>query len=556
MNFNIIRPLKSLVRRLVDNSTPAPPKPSPTPAPAATRPAATPFRSEPASPRHNGAHHQNGRGIELPLKPILAGLPLELQARVINVDVSIVTIMIPLEKILSQLSRGVVQISFGELRQAAPGLFTMENDRDRVMVPLPLGEILSRLNPALISCRRVQSQVQVPEDVLSPFDDRNQSRTLVIGPAKPPAAAPAAAAPAAAPPPVVLPPARPAAEPAPEPIIPPARANITFAPTPAPPAAPSPIPLSARHFTRPTQEPPSPLAPDPAPAPAAAAPEESGSLLVNVSSLAEAWPEAIRRELLLLNLAEARVALPVESVELALKQGRIVFSWKTLRAWLRPAPPPAASIHDATVLELPLKVVAPLFLARQKEASPGQKKVWVDSAIPNLFFGGTPPPAGGPPPAAPAPPKPTDTNYYVWDDTSDTVRAEGEEGKSGPSPGTKFVAKYATPNEVVSRAASLEGVAGALVALPDGLMVASRLAPEVNGDTLAAFLPQIFAKISQCTRELRMGELNNVNFTVGNIPWKIFRVNAIFFAAFGSAREPLPTAQLAALAAELDHKAK
>jgi len=87
-------------------------------------------------------------------------------------------------------------------------------------------------------------------------------------------------------------------------------------------------------------------------------------------------------------------------------------------------------------------------------------------------------------------------------------------------------------------------------------MVASRLAPEVNGDTLAAFLPQIFAKISQCTRELRMGELNNVNFTVGNIPWKIFRVNAIFFAAFGSAREPLPTAQLAALAAELDHKAK
>ena len=49
-----------------------------------------------------------------------------------------------------------------------------------------------------------------------------------------------------------------------------------------------------------------------------------------------------------------------------------------------------------------------------------------------------------------------------------------------------------------------------------------------------------------------MGELNNLNFTVGNVPWKIFRVNAIFFAAFGRAGEPLPTAQLAALAAELD----
>ncbi|HEX2972468.1 MAG TPA: roadblock/LC7 domain-containing protein, partial [Tepidisphaeraceae bacterium] len=125
-----------------------------------------------------------------------------------------------------------------------------------------------------------------------------------------------------------------------------------------------------------------------------------------------------------------------------------------------------------------------------------------------------------------------------------------------PTPGTRFVTKYATPNEVVSRAAALPGVAGALIALPDGLMVANRLPAELNADTLAAFLPQIFGKVSQCTKELRMGELNNLNFTVGNVPWKIFRVNAIFFAAFGQAREPLPTAQLAALAAELDHNPK
>jgi hypothetical protein len=86
--------------------------------------------------------------------------------------------------------------------------------------------------------------------------------------------------------------------------------------------------------------------------------------------------------------------------------------------------------------------------------------------------------------------------------------------------------------------------------------VASHLSPELNGETLAAFLPQIFGKVTQCTKELRMGELNNLHFTVGNIPWKIFRVNAIFFAAFGRVGEPLPTGQLAALAAELDHKPK
>ena len=87
-------------------------------------------------------------------------------------------------------------------------------------------------------------------------------------------------------------------------------------------------------------------------------------------------------------------------------------------------------------------------------------------------------------------------------------------------------------------------------------MVASRLAADLNGDTLAAFLPQIFGKLSQCTKELRMGELNNLHFTVGNVPWKIFRVNAIFFAVFGRAGEPLPTALLASLAAELDRKPK
>ena len=78
----------------------------------------------------------------------------------------------------------------------------------------------------------------------------------------------------------------------------------------------------------------------------------------------------------------------------------------------------------------------------------------------------------------------------------------------------------------------------------------------MNGDTLAAFLPHIFGKVTQCTKELRMGELNNLSFTVGNVPWKVFRVNAIYFAAFGRPGEPLPGVQLAALAGELDHRAK
>jgi hypothetical protein len=47
-----------------------------------------------------------------------------------------------------------------------------------------------------------------------------------------------------------------------------------------------------------------------------------------------------------------------------------------------------------------------------------------------------------------------------------------------------------------------------------------------------------------------------VSFTVGNVPWKIFRVNSIYFAAFGRLGEGFPKAQLAQLAVGLDRKSK
>ena len=299
--------------------------------------------------------------------------------------------------------------------------------------------------------------------------------------------------------------------------------------------------------------------------------------LVPLMTLAEGWPEDVCKEIVQLELVSAKVGLPVEDIQQALRQGRVSSSWQTVRSWIKPAPLSMVSPHDAVMLDLPLKVVTPLFMAHQKVAKQSQEKVAVDETIPNLFFGfpqteaapiSTPrasapavpspaaPVSAASAPAAPAPAKPVDTNYYVWEDDSDQPRANEVEVKPASTPGTKFTGRFSTPNEVIARAAALEGVSGALIALPDGLMVASQLAPDLNGETLAAFLPQIFGKVSQCTKELRMGELNNLNFTVGNIPWKIFRVNAIFFAAFGKPGAPLPTSQLAALASELDHKPK
>jgi len=526
---------QKLLGKLAD--APAHPKPSPV---QSVPPLAPPIAKAPPTPP--APVHSNGKGVELPLRPIIAGLPLELQPRLKNQDAGALTICVPLEKILSQLSSGVVKISFGELRQAAPDLFSAETDRDNVPVAVPLAEVLSRLNPALIRRRREQKLVEVPADIQSPFNRHGQGLVLSTSPPLPEAApAPRLRQTTTAPPPSP---------------VPPARSSLTFTPAPAPPTAAPSTPV------RPAREPSAGHAPPKAPATAPSAPRPQAPnepLLVALSSLAEGWPEAVRREIVQLSIVDAKMALPADVIERALKQGRVAFTWKMVRSWIKPAPLPAVSAHDATLLELPLKIVAPLFLARQHEANRAQRKVAVDADIPNLFFGfpQTEPAAAKAAPRSTAPaPKPADTNYYVWDDTSDRAKLQEDGTGAGPSPGTKFVAKYATPNEIVSRAASLDGVTGALIALPDGLMVASRISSDLNGETLAAFLPQIFGKVNQCTKELRMGELNNLNFTVGNVPWKIFRVNAIFFAAFGRAGEPLPTAALAALAAELDHKPK
>jgi predicted regulator of Ras-like GTPase activity (Roadblock/LC7/MglB family) len=513
---------------------------------------------------------------------VLDALPLELEPLVLNRDSGEDTITIPMDRVLSQLNRGSVKITFGELRRMAPQYFSESSDRDKTLVHLPLAEILTRVNPTLITRRRAQRQVEVPDEISSPFDQENQAATFSVGPSKP-APAPARTAPvrqtAPQPPPAAIPPrggmrSAPTPPPAfadPFPIpstvaatrpvrdLPAAPQRPTQYPTPQYPTAQQPAPQQPPRQQPPRQAPPAPPAPVFAPAPAARQPAADPSnspdvLLVNLTALAESWPEAIRRDVIQLNLVDAKLALPYEAVEQSLKQGRIAFSWRTVRSWIKGPGAASASAHDGTIVELPLKIVAPLFLARKNETSEEKTRVNIDAEIPNLFFGF--PQQADPAPTA-AVSKPVDTNYYVWDDTSDVARVdEGEFKRPAPTPGTRFINRCATPNEVVSRAAALEGVAGALIALPDGLMVASQLSPDLNGDTMAAFLPQIFSKVTQCTKELRMGELNNLHFTVGNVPWKIFRVNAIFFAAFGHTGKPMPTGQLSSLAAELDHRAK
>lgn len=498
---------------------------------------------------------------------------------------------------MSQLPLGAVKIPFGELRRAAPEVFTAAADCDAVLVALPLGEVLSRINLAKLARRADQQVVQVPEDITSPFGPDGRGLTLLsaekpagnstrfikpanagqpkspspLGPIPPRATAPAPPSPAVVPVParIVTPPApetpitpiapipfqsgSTAAPPKPVPGIPIARpVTPVSSPVPPPPAKIKPAGGNGQGFVPIVET----FVPSPSvPVSGASAAAAGDCLTVPVTSLMNNWPQTIRLELAQMAAVESAVAFPLDVLEKGLRAGKVAFPWKLLRAWMRPVVPPHVSAHDAATLEIPLSVIAPLFVSRRSALLTGQRKVAVDENIPDLFFNGVPSASSGisnaAPVNAPVPVKTPDTNYYVWGDTDDTSPSVEP---AAVAPASEVAQHFTTPNEVVQRAMALEGVVGALVALPDGLKVASEVPKELNADTLAAFLPQLFGKVSQASKELRMGELNNLSFTVGNVPWRIFRVHSVYFAAFGRAGQSLPKAQLTALAAELDRK--
>ena len=537
----------------------------PVPAAPAVPPPATKNVSTPPRPA-------NPDEIELPLGAVVAVLPLDLKAKLMAAPPADLTIRLPAETVISQLAFGAVKISFGELRQLAPGIFANSGgELDSKLVSLPLGEILPRVNPALLA-RRAVKKVEVAAEISGPFADRGRGFSFTTQPLKAAATPPPPASPEPVKPVAFAAPVTPR-QVAPPPVAPqfPLRSITPAAPLTPRSVTPAANGGNGRHDTglvlppglRLASMPGNGLAavPPPAkisPAPAVPRPEPAPpTIMAPLGDLCENWPAELKHEILRSTLANATVPLDGSILVPGLKRGRVAMTWKQLRLLAQPSS--AASVNDGLEVELPLKVIAPLFLAAQKNSLKPQAKAAVASDIPDLFFGFPQPAAAPAAPVIPPLPKPAetkvpDTNFYVWGENGEVPQADEVGLRRGENPQTDFMSRQAHPKEVVSRAAALPGVAGAVVAMQDGLRVASQVPAELNADTLAAFLPQIYERVNQCTRELRMGALNNINFTVGNVPWKIFRVNAVYFAAFGRANEPLAAAPLAALAVELDRK--
>lgn len=294
----------------------------------------------------------------------------------------------------------------------------------------------------------------------------------------------------------------------------------------------------------------------PAPATKPAAPTQPADaksfLTLELKSLSEHWPEAIRREVERGNLGSLKVALPLDAIEGGLRYGKVELGWKQLCDCIQDLPPgvPAPANTEARLL-LPLNVVAPLFM--QLRAPARQTRNADLSHIPDVFSGGRAPAPKGAPgenaPAVPASPaKPA------------VVPAPAPVAKKPPQNLAELFGepnkRNWTPNEIVHRTCGLPGVAGTLIALQDGLLVAQCMPPEWKTETLAAFLPQIFGRMTQYTKELKMGEVKHITLAVEQGVIQIFNAGIIYFAALAKTGAELPKLELNIIATELSRHTK
>jgi predicted regulator of Ras-like GTPase activity (Roadblock/LC7/MglB family) len=299
-------------------------------------------------------------------------------------------------------------------------------------------------------------------------------------------------------------------------------------------------------------------APKPAPAPAAAPAEVSGAIRVELQRLMDNWPQAVTEEVAELGLKDQFVELPMGEIESGLRSGKIVFTWNQVRGWMPAvAKVIATSPNDSAPLELPLRVIAPLFLAQKKVGSTGPKAKSADfDAIPNLFGPGagaaTPQVANAAPVAAPAS-KPV----------APPVASSAPIKMAAPAPAPAVVkpkpqtiaevlggepGANTTPGEIARRAASLSGMSGALICTNDGLVVAEHFVSPVGSETFCALMTQMFNRVTGYAKELRLGGPTEVGFVIDGATYQVFQTPRVFVIAVGKPGEALPVHELRIIA--------
>jgi predicted regulator of Ras-like GTPase activity (Roadblock/LC7/MglB family) len=459
----------------------------------------------------------------LPLPVVAESWPDGVRQELAQIKIPDAKIALPPVEICEGLKRGRIQYPWRTLRswiQPTP-IYATPSPHDDEMLELPL-RTLTPLFLDFIRANPVNRQAADAENITEFFRKAEQASGTT-----PELLQPLFAAPAGTPVVVPAPLVAPASLPAPQ-IIPPA------APMAVPAAPAAAVPTTSAEPTI-----------------------ENGYLCLPLTLIANGWPEPVMHDMASFGLGASRVEIPLPFVEAGLKAGRLDFAWRELCGWLNPPSKPAQiSINGENRISLPLGLIAPLFL-KSRGGAQARKRTNVAEDIPDLFNAAGKPLAPPPASAAPAPVTPVAAPAPAAPVPEVPAAAAPKKTPTNLSELFNEPAKKSwTPNEIVQRCTLLPNVSGALIALQDGLLVANNLPAELKSDTIAAFVPQIFGRLNQYSKELQMGDTKAVSFTVECGTFQVFNAGLIYFAAYGKLGALLPLAELQLIAAELGRHTK
>ncbi len=477
-------------------------------------------------------------GVEvasLSLRVVLEKLPSDLRAAVNQLPDEGMKIVLPVNTIMKQLPSGCVKMSLASLvRQAPVGTFRKTEMEEKRMIDVPLAEVFKAINVGVLR-RRAQRDYEVPEDVNGLFGKNGRSHS-VVPPEPPPSPKPEPLAAAQAPEELKLPP----------PITPPARTETPATPPKMPPLPP---PTESRVTRIPT----------PVQQPSAAPLKLDGELTLSLVEIAAGWAEGIRCELSVLT-GDTRVVIPVSEVSPGLQKGKVAFTWAKLKKCLVPHGPQSIAIPEDTVLVLPLKIVAPAFVAASGATRRESEAASVNEKLPDFFgpsAGRTSEPAAPAPAAAQPDPLPAPEVAHppvALSMTTEPVPTTELVPAAEPAPTPAPIAEPLTlaelfseagttdwsPARLVKLACELPGVLGTVVALGEGLVIAHKLPDGLSADTFAAFMPQIFSRLDKYTGEMQLGDTGDIQLTTAGGPCQLIRRGKVFVAFLGRTGEKLP----------------
>ena len=544
---------------------------APAPAPAA-RPAAAPM-----------APIQRGEFLAFSVSEISGNWPEAVKRDIQRLGAQGSKCLLPTAEIQEALKQGRVTYTWGQISTKLQPPISGHVSNEQTPLELPIAAVASAFFTQTQAANAGANRpvVKPPANIEPLFRG---------GPAAPPQQQPASipiprqAPPQPQPPAPAPPPIQPSPQlrlqqeqplPAQQPIPAPA---MQHRPAPAAPAAPAPRPAAA----------PSPMG------------QSKGNVTFKVSDVTSGWPDELKKEVNNLRIASSKVAIPFEWVEPGLRTGKIEFTWGEFCGFVEGCPQQLQSALADSKVSLPLPVLAPLCL---RLSPPTQRKAATYDDIPDVFASGTPGQAAPPPsrPAAPPPrqaappPPPPAEDEDEEEETPIFQKAPARPGAAPtparaqvpppqptytPQPPPMPAAGHApahdagthaknlaelfgepgkrnwTPNEIVQRTAQLPGVAGAMIALQDGLLVANCMPQGWKTETIAAFLPQIFGRMSQYVKELSMGDLVSVTVAVEQGTLQVYKAGIIYFAALARPDTILPLAALNLIARELSRHTK